>query len=525
MPALRATIDGTSTFLSPGRTYTVGRTPEADIRLTRPSCSRRHAEVVWNGNGWEVVDVGSQYGTYVGGEQVGRAPLNERTTVWFSRPQDGTAVVFEPVVDRPGGEAGGVPDVALQQTVLPRSPAAAEPALVLRWDGRDHFFSRGAVVRIGRDDGADLVVSHPSVSRQHALIAPEGDGWRFEDASNSGSYVNGKPVRQLSLDGPTSVRLGDPTTGAELFINPLLPPGVEAPAPATGNARAILLAFVASLVVLAIIVIIGWQFGSDPEPSPDATPTSEVPRPTESEPPAADEGLSEEELQTAKLATVMLTAQSTDGDGNPVAWGGSGSLITADGLILTNAHVAAPQSMGLAALYGPDDTRDPKFLLVSLTREADDLPAAPAYRAELVSTDGQLDIALIQIVATATGDPLPEGERGLPTVPIGNSSELRTGDNLTVLGFPSISDSRAVSVTRGVLSTFISDPSLGSERAEIDTDARISPGNSGGMAINDAGELIGVPSAYRQDAGVPIVSGRIRPIDLVKPLIAEAEGS
>ena len=45
------------------------------------------------------------------------------------------------------------------------------------------------------------------------------------------------------------------------------------------------------------------------------------------------------------------------------------------------------------------------------------------------------------------------------------------------------------------------------------------------MAINDDGELIGVPSAYRQDAGVPIVSGRIRPIDLVKPLIAQVEGT
>jgi len=63
------------------------------------------------------------------------------------------------------------------------------------------------------------------------------------------------------------------------------------------------------------------------------------------------------------------------------------------------------------------------------------------------------------------------------------------------------------------------------ERAEIDTDARIAPGNSGGMAIDNDGELIGVPSAYFQEADVPIVSGRIRPIDLVKPLISEAEES
>jgi len=522
MPALRVTLDGTSTLLRPGRTYTVGRTPEADLTLTRPSCSRRHAEIAFTEHGWQLTDVGSQHGTYVGGQRIQQTPLAERTTVWFSLPEDGTAVVFEPVADRPGG-GGAVPESSLQETVLPSSNGT-DASLILRWDGRDYFFSRGAAVRIGREDAADLVVSHPSVSRQHAVVFPDGDGWGFEDASRSGSYVNGRRVQRLALTGPTTVRLGDPTTGAELLMTPVLPPGAPAPGHTPGGAGKTLLAAGAALVVLAVLVVVGWQVGRDEDASVAATPLATTDDATDDAEPPSDPGLTQEELTRAKLATVMLTARSTDGEGNAVAWGGSGSLLTADGLILTNAHVAAPQSMGLAAIYGPDDTRDPDYLLVSLTRENDDLPAAPTYRAEVVVSDGRLDISLLRIVSTATGAPLPD-QLDLPTVPVGSSDELKTGDNLTVLGFPSISDSEALSVTRGIVATFIADPALGSDRAEIDTDARIAPGNSGGMAINDDGELVGVPSAYVADQGVPIVSGRVRPIDLVKPLIAEAEGT
>jgi putative serine protease PepD len=520
MSALRVTVDGTSTVLSPGRTYTVGRTPEADVTLTRPSCSRRHAELHRTDDGWEVVDVGSQHGTYVGGERVERAVLTERTTVWFSSPEEGTAVVLEPVtIDRPG-EAGVLPDPALQATVLPGGLPRSDASLVLRWDGRDHFFGRGAPVRIGRDERADLVVSHPSVSRHHATVSPDGDGWRFDDESRSGSYVNGSRVQRLTLSAPASIRLGDPTTGAELLVTPVLPPGARSAAESSARARRVLVAAGAAVVVLLLVVVLALQLAGDDAGPAQASATSDAG--VQGEEP--DDGLTQDELQRAKLATVMLTAESQDGRGRAVAWGGSGSLITADGLILTNAHVAAPQAVGLAELYGPSDMTDPEYVLVSLTRESDDLPAAPAYRAQVVVADGRLDIALVQIVATADGEPLTE-ELDLPTVPVGDSADLSTGDDLTVLGFPAISDSGALSVTRGVVSTFIPDAELDSERAEIDTDARISPGNSGGMAIDDDGELIGVPSAYRQEAGAPIVSGRIRPIDLVKPLIDEVEGT
>ncbi len=190
-------------------------------------------------------------------------------------------------------------------------------------------------------------------------------------------------------------------------------------------------------------------------------------------------------------------------------------------MILTNAHVAEPQAEGLAEKYGPTELQNPDDLLIALIRTADDAPADPSYRARVVESDGFLDASVLQIYATVDGETI-EGDLDLPTVSLGDSDELRTGDEVTVLGFPSISQSAGVSITRGVISTFVSDPDLNSERAEIDTDARIAPGNSGGLAINNEGDIIGIPSSLFAPEGSPVISGRIRPINLVKPIIESA---
>ena len=238
---------------------------------------------------------------------------------------------------------------------------------------------------------------------------------------------------------------------------------------------------------------------------------------------AADtmEVLTDAELESAKAATVRLSADTTDADGVPVSYSGSGSIISADGLILTNAHVAEPEAEGLAEQYAEDDQiLNPDYVLVALTK-GDDRPADPEYRARVVEADGHLDAAVIEIYADEDGNELDE-ELQLPTMPVGDSDDLRTGDDVTVLGFPGISQSGAVTITKGVISTFIPSDEFGS-RSEIDTDTRIAPGNSGGAAINNDAEIIGIPSAYFGDSGVPIVSGRIRPVNLVIDLINTAE--
>jgi putative serine protease PepD len=120
-------------------------------------------------------------------------------------------------------------------------------------------------------------------------------------------------------------------------------------------------------------------------------------------------------------------------------------------------------------------------------------------------------------------------------MPIGSSADLRTGDEITALGFPAIASldlddplARALTVTRGVVSTFKRDAVIGSNRGSIDSDIRIGSGNSGGASINDDGELVGVNTAVitqqTTDEGGAFTGGSalIRPIDLAEEVLSIA---
>lgn len=235
--------------------------------------------------------------------------------------------------------------------------------------------------------------------------------------------------------------------------------------------------------------------------------TPPLPSSTGSSPTASPQQL----LEAAKRATVRLSpAEGT--------YVGSGTVVSPDGLVLTNAHVAAPQAPGLAFHYARQFTeQDPETLTVSVSPPGD-VPAVATYRASLVLADGYLDVAVLRINAMADGSPLPPRQR-FAFVPIGSVQRLSTGDGVTVLGYPVVGGGGAVlSVTRGDIATFVPDLTrrVKSPRWEIDTSARIAGGNSGGAAINDKGELIGVPSAASTTSEY---SGRIRPADLALPLL------
>lgn len=514
MHPLRVEIDDLTLLFGPERVVTVGRSPAADVALHAAACSRRHAELRPGPDGWQLVDTDSSQGTFIDGHRIQQVAVQGRLAVRFGPTDAGIHVVLTPMAqDEPIRPSAA--DLSNLATMLP--PATGQQTLrdtdlVVRWDGQDHFFTSSAVVHIGRDHRADVVTGHPSASREHAWLRHDADGWLYVDASNSGTYVHGRRVQLLRLTEPTALRLGDPMTGAEILLTPVGPPPGARPRSRSGRPVLVTLAVVLCLVIVGLVVwgTTGYVGEDDPATPPAASATED-----------SDDRLSSDELEDAKRATVLLEATTVDAQGRPVGYFGSGSIISPDGMILTNAHVATPQAPGLAEIYGPTDIQDPDHLLVSLTSVTDDMPVAASYRARPVVTDGELDAAVIQIYATADGEDLPE-DLDLPTLVVGDSGDLETGDELTILGFPGISDSRALSVTRGLVSTFVPDPGLGTDRAEIDTDARIASGNSGGAALDGRGELVGIPSATRGEDGSPVVSGRIRPIDLVKPLISEA---
>jgi S1-C subfamily serine protease len=259
-------------------------------------------------------------------------------------------------------------------------------------------------------------------------------------------------------------------------------------------------------VLVAVIIAVHSVFGSAAHTAVAVEPPS-LGEPTD--------GLSLSEL---KSATVLLTPDPTD----PVAGGwGSGSVISSDGLILTNAHVADPTAPGQGLLFGPiveSDAPETAFRYVYTVTE--DEPAAPTYRARVVAVDGYLDLAVLQIYATAAGVPLRPADLDLTAVPLADSDAASSGDPLRVLGFPGVNESLRISVTPGVVQNFADDARVGA-RAWINTDAQTSPGNSGGLGADADGRLVAIPS-FHVERSAASVRRAMRPVNLAKPLIEAA---
>ncbi len=171
-------------------------------------------------------------------------------------------------------------------------------------------------------------------------------------------------------------------------------------------------------------------------------------------------------------AVVMITGQSINPyrlQGRVTRVLGSGFLIDANGLVLTNSHV----------VYG----------LQSLTVTMDD---GSIVAAKLVGADPIFDLAVIQI-------PKPRGAT-LPTVKLGDSDRLRPGEEVIAIGNPLGLDQ---TVTRGIISginRILPETPLSLTEPLIQTDTAINPGNSGGPLLNRCGEVIGINTAIVAEA-------------------------
>jgi len=161
---------------------------------------------------------------------------------------------------------------------------------------------------------------------------------------------------------------------------------------------------------------------------------------------------------------------------------GSGFLISADGYILTNAHVV--------------DRADKITVRLSDKRE---------FKAKVIGADKRTDVALLKIDAT-----------GLPKVTLGNPDALKVGEWVLAIGSPFGFDS---SVTAGIVSA--KGRSLPQENFVpfIQTDVAINPGNSGGPLFNMKGEVVGINSQiYSRSGGYMGLSFSI-PIDVAMDVV------
>jgi Do/DeqQ family serine protease len=169
---------------------------------------------------------------------------------------------------------------------------------------------------------------------------------------------------------------------------------------------------------------------------------------------------------------------------------GSGVIVRADGLIVTNHHVI----------------EDAEQIMVVLSDRRE-------YDAEILGDDATADLALLRI---DTG-----GER-LPALPPGDSDNLEVGDLVLAIGNPF---GIGMTVTSGIVSALArTTPDIGADLSFIQTDAAINPGNSGGALVTLDGRLAGINTAIFSQTGGSIGIGFAIPVNLVKALIRAVEG-
>src|SRR5215469_10718363 len=92
--------------------------------------------------------------------------------------------------------------------------------LQVSYEGRRHRFAPGKTVRIGRSSDNDVVVSDPTVSRQHALVVCGPDGWVFEGQGRAGTFLRGSAVSRLAVREAVEVSLASPQ-GPVLRLEPV----------------------------------------------------------------------------------------------------------------------------------------------------------------------------------------------------------------------------------------------------------------------------------------------------------------
>lgn len=229
--------------------------------------------------------------------------------------------------------------------------------------------------------------------------------------------------------------------------------------------------FSAGLAVAAISGGIGAATALAVQTQHSALPTIATAKAAASQPAHPDLGSVEQ-----VAAKVVPSVVQLETDAGSEADQGSGIILTADGLIMTNNHVVSA-----AGNAGPVKPGGPRTTVTF----ADGRTAPFAVAA----TDPTSDIAIVRA----------QGISGLTPITLGSSSSLRVGQQVVAVGSPLGLQS---TVTTGVISALhrpVASVTDGANKPTpldaIQTDAPMNPGNSGGALVDMNGELIGIPSA------------------------------
>ena len=169
---------------------------------------------------------------------------------------------------------------------------------------------------------------------------------------------------------------------------------------------------------------------------------------------------------------------------------GSGVIIRPDGYIVTNNHVVSGATK------------------ISVTTND-----KQKFDATVVGTDPATDVAIIKVDA-----------QNLPTIPLGDSDQLRLGEWVLAIGSP-MGEQLQSTITAGIVSAKGRSMPDGSGEFKIEsfiqTDAAVNPGNSGGALVNKRGELVGINTAIVSQTGSYSGYSFAVPVNIVKRVAAD----
>ncbi|MGW0230503.1 trypsin-like peptidase domain-containing protein [Actinopolymorpha singaporensis] len=362
-----------------------------------------------------------------------------------------------------------------------QEPAAARP------DGQP-VSSTG-----GREDTTPLPPPHAGTPTQgggspygesfagHTAYGPNPYGQAYASSPQPGSYA-----------GSYSGGHGEPPTDHGRS------PGTSSGRPRRRSAAGVAaLALVAGLVGGGVGAAATDYLGHDQTSSSSTALDEQAPRSQNAA--SAPVGSVQQVANKVLPSVVSITISTSQGTGN-----GSGIVLSGDGLILTNNHVAAAGSQGgqLSVTFNDGKT----------------------VKASVVGTDPTTDLAVIRA----------DRKSGLHPAQLGRSSDLNVGQNVVAIGSPL---GLSGTVTSGIVSALnrpVRSSDSGSDQSSsntvidaIQTDAAINPGNSGGALVNMAGQVVGINSAIATlGSSMGGQSGNIGvgfaiPIDEARPIAKE----
>lgn len=299
---------------------------------------------------------------------------------------------------------------------------------------------------------------------------------------------------------PTYSPYGAPMAAPHTTMPPASPPMSPPAGPSSGRRPMRTAAVVGATVVASLVAGAtgGWYAGHSSTSDATGASTAATGRTISAE-------IEDADLDVAGIlakvgpSVVAINTEVTERRGPFVARGqgaGTGVVLTADGEVLTNAHVVNGATSVSVTIDGSDEA----------------LPAT------VVAVDSSNDLALLKV----------QDVDDLTPATLGSSADTGVGDDVVAVG-NALALEGGMSVTRGIVSALHRSIEAGTESGSesldglIQTDAAISSGNSGGPLVNSKGEVIGINTAVAGSSGTTTASniGFAIPIDTAAEIVEQ----